>query len=630
MNLGAALSSWWGATPMPSHLVHRPPFACTVVIAVSLCPGAMSSAGGAEVSIIFVDAALTSGAGDGSSWADAFQGRLGLQQALESIALGTSAQVWVADGEYASAPPGGSRLASFKLHSGVEVYGGFAGGETSLDQRDPARNVAMLTGDLNDNDVPGSTLQGMDENSAHVVRITDVDATCVLDGVTVRSGNTHGPGVDLLSGANVLIEGGAPVIRTCVLDNGRAAWGGAGIAALQSDPTVSDCIFTANRAQHFGGGVFHTEGSAGTFSNCRFEANVGGSGAGFFNGWGEGVSAPVIEDCLFLSNRGEIGAASGIGLFDWVGAPVIERCRFIDNTTVAGGGGVYLRASSATIRNCDFVANVGMFDGGGAAYIDGGDLEGGGPPPADHPEFINCRFVGNNGVTLCAFEGHAEFINCTMAHNSLDAGFAGWPPFFVQQFSDGSSLHLRNCIVHGNHPTFDRGLAGIFFGIESVTVDDSLVEFWDPSLPGRGSFAAAPAFVDADGADGTPGTEDDDLHLSAMSPAIDVGDASALPRDVVVDLEGADRVVDGDGSDTAEVDLGAYEFQPPNPADLNGDGQVNGFDLALLLGQWGACPPSPPTSGGGRGAVGEGCPADFDGNGIVDGFDLALLLAAWG
>jgi hypothetical protein len=52
-------------------------------------------------------------------------------------------------------------------------------------------------------------------------------------------------------------------------------------------------------------------------------------------------------------------------------------------------------------------------------------------------------------------------------------------------------------------------------------------------------------------------------------------------------------------------------------ADLNGDGVVNGFDLALLLGAWGPCAP-----------VGA-CPADLDGNGIVNGMDLAMLLGAW-
>ena len=51
------------------------------------------------------------------------------------------------------------------------------------------------------------------------------------------------------------------------------------------------------------------------------------------------------------------------------------------------------------------------------------------------------------------------------------------------------------------------------------------------------------------------------------------------------------------------------------PEDLNGDGQVGPFDLAVLLGAWG---PNP------------GDPADFDGDGIVGPFDLATLLFAWG
>jgi Dockerin type I domain len=56
----------------------------------------------------------------------------------------------------------------------------------------------------------------------------------------------------------------------------------------------------------------------------------------------------------------------------------------------------------------------------------------------------------------------------------------------------------------------------------------------------------------------------------------------------------------------------------PIVGDLNDDGHVNGFDLAILLGQWGPC---------GRGGP---CPADLDGNGVVNGLDLAMLLAAWG
>lgn len=56
----------------------------------------------------------------------------------------------------------------------------------------------------------------------------------------------------------------------------------------------------------------------------------------------------------------------------------------------------------------------------------------------------------------------------------------------------------------------------------------------------------------------------------------------------------------------------------PCPGDLNGDSQVNVFDLLELLANWGAC--SDPSN----------CPADLDGNGIVNVFDLLELLSVWG
>jgi hypothetical protein len=52
-----------------------------------------------------------------------------------------------------------------------------------------------------------------------------------------------------------------------------------------------------------------------------------------------------------------------------------------------------------------------------------------------------------------------------------------------------------------------------------------------------------------------------------------------------------------------------------DPADFNGDGAVDGMDLAYFLASWGPC----------AGA----CPADFNGDNKVDGMDLALLLASW-
>jgi hypothetical protein len=50
-----------------------------------------------------------------------------------------------------------------------------------------------------------------------------------------------------------------------------------------------------------------------------------------------------------------------------------------------------------------------------------------------------------------------------------------------------------------------------------------------------------------------------------------------------------------------------------NPADLNGDGVVNGADLGILLAAWG---------GSGTG--------DLNGDGTINGADIGILLANWG
>lgn len=141
----------------------------------------------ARAGTLYVDAALASGANDGSSWANAYQGAGGLQLAL--AAAGAGDQVWVADGTYRPTATA-TRTISFVLESGVEIYGGFAGGEASLSQRDPALNVAILSGDLAGDDGGGM----LAENSYHVVRGGGANATAILDGFTVTGGNANGAG----------------------------------------------------------------------------------------------------------------------------------------------------------------------------------------------------------------------------------------------------------------------------------------------------------------------------------------------------------------------------------------------------------------------------------------------------
>jgi len=81
------------------------------------------------------------------------------------------------------------------------------------------------------------------------------------------------------------------------------------------------------------------------------------------------------------------------------------------------------------------------------------------------------------------------------------------------------------------------------------------------------------------------------------------GDRGALRIDFAT-IEGDQFVTIGGGD------------EPNNcPADLNGDGAVDGIDLGALLGAWGEC---------------AGCDADLNADGTVDGIDLGGLLGGWG
>ena len=97
------------------------------------------------------------------------------------------------------------------------------------------------------------------------------------------------------------------------------------------------------------------------------------------------------------------------------------------------------------------------------------------------------------------------------------------------------------------------------------------------------------------------------LRLRVNPKGLAPGEAS-----IPVTVRTSDENVPGERIAELAITLIISVTARDEPADLNGDGEVNGFDLAILLTQW---------SGPGS--------ADLDLSGIVDGIDLAFLLARW-
>jgi hypothetical protein len=305
----------------------------------------------------YVNASAT-GVNNGQSWSDAFQD---LQSAL--LAAQSGDEVWVAEGTYRPTPTT-DRSISFEPKSGVKLYGGFAGIEADLGQRDWALYPSVLNGDIG---VPGDST----DNTLNVLYLFQPDSNTVVDGFTVCHGladNTVGAG----SARDRAICGGGLYI-----DAGN--W--------DAFPNIQNCRFWRNAANEFGGAVMLNGTSASSvaprFVNCRFEENhtlgSGGGMARFGGSWTE--RGKEFEGCHFLKNH----AVQGGGLYysDTKGSNTVslQGCTFEGNMAVLNGGGAFFQTgkvgiSGLYVETSAFEANDAIRGAAIMIFTNGNDFDG--------------------------------------------------------------------------------------------------------------------------------------------------------------------------------------------------------------------------------------------------------------
>jgi len=491
----------------------------------------------------YVDAAAA-GVNNGTSWANAFTT---LQDALAVAASGD--QIWVARGVYypdeGTGQTNDNRGATFQLLSGVTIYGGFAGTETVLAQRNPSLNVTVLSGDIDQNDTTDANgvvlshtgITG--DNSFQVVTGSGTNSTAVLDGFTVTAGlATVGTGPCAnICGAGLFNNGGSPTLRNLVFSGNFASNAGGGMANINSSqPTLQQVTFRANRAGQ-GGGMANLDASSPTVKGALFTANLAdGNAGGMFN---LNSSSPLLERVVFVGNGALV---NGGGMFNQSNSsPTVFSVAFFGNSAGFGGGMYNIASSNSSLVNVVFSGNSALGTGGGAG---GGMLNNG-----SSPTLTNVTFSGN--VAAGSIQQAGGMLN-----------------------GAGSNPTLVNVILWGNIATSAKEVLNL--GGSTPTISFSLIEGsggsgvgWSTALgtDGGGNIDADPRFVDPDGADNTPGTVDDNLRLLRGSPAIDAGNKQAAGLvGVTTDLDGKCRFADAPETiDTGQgtppiVDIGAYEF----------------------------------------------------------------------
>lgn len=263
---------------------------------------------------------------DGRTWATAYASP---QKAINALNDGTGqrGEVWVAAGTYAPSAhitEDTNSPVAFLMHSGINVFGGFRGTETSIDERDgyyegsgdgqPNRDSqytwkfrdkyrTIFQGEsytLSDwNSTKGEWI--INSGSYHVVwfapiaangvgtadnKVAMFDKETVLDGVT--------------------IEGGKLTVESGSVSEGYLPNDGAGVL-MGENAILRDCV-------------------------VRY-CSAAGRGAAVYNGGGR------VEKCLIYNNVNTTGDGGGVYID---GFGIVSRC-IITNNKARNGGGVYMK-----------------------------------------------------------------------------------------------------------------------------------------------------------------------------------------------------------------------------------------------------------------------------------------------
>ncbi|MEZ4325406.1 MAG: hypothetical protein R3B40_09335 [Polyangiales bacterium] len=289
---------------------------------------------GDACNVVFVREGAT-GAGDGTSWTDAFTNvQSAVTAAQADVPTGPLKEIWIAEGSYR----GESNTTVLTTVTGLQVYGGFAGTEVQRSARPSPLRVSRISGDANGDDEPltvavvAATRNAPDQptRADNAALVVSVVSDVRLDGITVSDGYTEvvqdGVGIRIANSATGV------VLANVTVENNVGA------------------VFNAS-----GAGAYLGTNATATFTGCSFVGNIAWNGAGLLTSTGTTLT---ISDASFEGN-GTIGG-QGTGLLTR-GATTLTDAVFLDNEMVGNGGGALFSGSGGgfTALNVLLDGNIG-------------------------------------------------------------------------------------------------------------------------------------------------------------------------------------------------------------------------------------------------------------------------------
>jgi hypothetical protein len=268
--------------------------------------------------------AVGNDANDGLTWATA---KKTVQAGLNTASSGD--EVWVAAGTY---------IERLTLKLGAALYGGFAGTETALDQRDWKLHETTLNG-----------------NRGKVVTSpAGATSSTRIDGFTIYNGEAYAS-----NGGGIYCYNTSPTITNNTIKGNAAGDYGGGIYCCQSSATITNNVFEDNGGSDYGGAIYCIQASPTIAGNIMRSNRAGYHGAGIacLNG-----SAPLVMGNLIAGN---IASGLGGGIYCNQSSPILVANVITGNQASTDGGGVYCNSSAPKLINNTITRNEAGEDGGG-------------------------------------------------------------------------------------------------------------------------------------------------------------------------------------------------------------------------------------------------------------------------
>jgi hypothetical protein len=374
--------------------------------------------------------------------------------------------------------------------------------------------------------------------------------------ITLLGGYTSGFGKRIIDPSNTILNGGdsdvalylynsnggAVIIEGLTVKNGNPAIssGGSGIYATSYSTTgpsdiviVSHCVATENRNASLGGGVY-----ARSYSESHTAGVV------------QVINSAVTGN--ESANSGGIYAVSSTAS-GTAGTVVVMNNTVIGNTAISGGGGgIYAYSLSASGAAGDIMVVNNIVAKNNCENTGGGIFAASSSP---------------SGTT-----GDVSLTNNTVSENSAD--FAGGG---VSVIEDGNITQMYNNIIWNNSAPAGGDIhitgSGISYGYFN---DYSKMDgTWDFSAM---NINEIPRFIG-----------NGNYHLLSISPCIDRGSNTA-PKIYIIDIDGDQRILDGNANGVATADMGADEFVPVLPVfdghDFDGNGSSDVSVFRPSNGRW--------------------------------------------